>query len=1619
VPLAHAGPTGGQVVSGKGSIAQSGTTTDIRQSSQNLSLNWLSFNIAPQETVNFLQPSATAIAVNRISGTNGSQILGHLDANGQVYLINPNGILFGKGAEVNVGGLVASTLDLNDTSFVGRARSFSGSAAASVVNQGTITASNGGYVALLGNHVGNQGVITARLGTVALGAGSAVTLTFRGNSLVHLQIDRSVLKSVAENAGLLHADGGQVVMTAGAKDALLASVVNNTGVIEARTVENHGGTITLLGGMTAGAVKVGGTLDASAPGGTISADGAGGGAGGHIETSAAHVEVARGARVTTAGAKGLYGSWLVDPNEFTVAASGGDISGATLSAELATTSVTLLSSSGAKAGAGNVNVNDAVSWSANTGLTLTASNNVNVNRSITATGASARLAINPATPNGSESASGTGTFNLATGAAINLPNVSASSTTALVIGGTPYTVINRLGSPGSTTGTDLQGINGNLIGHFALGSNIDATATATWNSNGAATPTYAGFTPLGSSPAAFTGAFDGLGHTIGSLFINRPTTGGVGLFGELGSAGPSLVQNLGIVGASVTGANFVGGLVGSSGGGTVINSYVTGRVAGGDSVGGLVGSDYFARIFNSHTSASVSGSMGSIGGLVGFGYADSVSNSYATGSVTGPTAVGGLVGFTRGAIDQSYATGRVSGASDVGGLVGWVGGKFDESTGLITNSYATGQVTGTTEVGGLVGAIKGDYGSVYNSYATGNVSGSHRVGGLIGFNGHNEEANYTSLGMVSNTYATGRVTGDSYVGGLVGQNGSTIVGSHATGKVTGGNEVGGLVGFNGGIGFGFPTGKLGVISNSYATGDVMGTTDVGGLAGFSGEPLRAADYGTTGAITSSHATGAVHGSANVGGLIGYSAQYGNFTTNSYATGAVSGTTNVGGLIGLDDGRFGKAGQVTASYATGSVSGGSNVGGLIGSSSAPVSDSYSLGRVTGSSQLGGLVGISVVADNGASTGSATDSYWNVTTSGRSTSAGGTPLTTAQMQSTANFAGFVFTTTPGATGNNWVMVDANGTLNNAGGAAGGVFPMLASEYSTTVANAHQLQLMAMNTAASYTLGQNVRALGTGSGTDVWSSSGFVPLGNAATAFSGTLDGQGHAITNLTISRPTMNDVGLFGHTGSTAVVRNVGLTDARVSGSMFVGALVGLDAGSVSNAYATGSVRGSGNVGGLVGANRGIMSNDYASVAVSGTRALGGLVGWNAAGTIQDSYASGSVSGSNTVGGLVGFNGQGATVTLDYATGRVSGSSAVGGLVGYNSATGTGGIVSNSYWNVNTSGRTTSAGGGTGLTTTQMQTASNFKGFHFTTTPGALGNNWVIIDVDGTLNNAGGAAGATSPLLASEYSTRINNGHQLQLMEMNLFANYTLGRSLDVAATGNGGDVWGSAGFVPVGTITKPFRGQFDGEGATISNLTIRQPTSSDVGLFGHTSFTAVVRDVGLIDSNVSGSMLVGSLIGLNSGAVSNSYATGSVAGRNNVGGLVGVNAGSIDNSYATSSVSGSTSVGGLVGWNKGAISDSYAAGRVSSANTSTIGGLVGFTNGGGSVSGSFWDVTTSGRMTSAGGIGMMTSQMQTQANFTSATTANGNVDPDWDFTNIWFMSGSSYPLLVSFTTSSGD
>ena len=328
--IAQASPIGGQVVSGIGSIAQSGAVTTINQTSQNLSLTWKSFNVGTQETVNFVQPSATSLAVNRIYDTNGSQILGHLNANGQIWLINPNGILFGKSAQVNVGGLVASTLDNITTS--GSKVSFSGSGSGRVVNEGAIS---GRYVALLGNTVINNGTISTS--SAALGAGSTVSLTFSGSDLVSMQVDKGVLNALVENGGAILADGGRVILSAGAKNELLASVVNNSGLIEARTVKNVNGAITLLAGMKAGTVNVSGTLDASAPQG---------GNGGAIETSAANVKIANDAKITALSNEGVTGSWLIDPQDFTIAATGGDMTGTTLSNSLATASVTIFPAAG-------------------------------------------------------------------------------------------------------------------------------------------------------------------------------------------------------------------------------------------------------------------------------------------------------------------------------------------------------------------------------------------------------------------------------------------------------------------------------------------------------------------------------------------------------------------------------------------------------------------------------------------------------------------------------------------------------------------------------------------------------------------------------------------------------------------------------------------------------------------------------------------------------------------------------------------------------------------------------------------------------------------------------------------------------------------------------------------------------------------------------------------------------------------------------------------------------------------------------------------------------------------------------------------------------------------------
>ncbi|EMS81614.1 two-partner secretion domain-containing protein [Desulfotignum phosphitoxidans] len=262
---AYALPAGGVVSAGGAAISSGAGTTTINQSTPNAAINWQSFDIGQTESVRFVQPGSNSVALNRVLGADPSSILGTLSANGQVFLLNPNGILFGKDAQVNVGGLVASTLSISDRDFMAGKYQLSGTSNATILNQGSINA-DGGYVALLGANVSNEGIISARLGTVTLAAGNGVTLDVAGDGLLNVAVDQGSVNALAQNGGLIQADGGQVLLTARSAGNLLQSAVNNTGVIQAQTIENHNGTIMLTGDMQNGTVNVDGTLDASGTG---------------------------------------------------------------------------------------------------------------------------------------------------------------------------------------------------------------------------------------------------------------------------------------------------------------------------------------------------------------------------------------------------------------------------------------------------------------------------------------------------------------------------------------------------------------------------------------------------------------------------------------------------------------------------------------------------------------------------------------------------------------------------------------------------------------------------------------------------------------------------------------------------------------------------------------------------------------------------------------------------------------------------------------------------------------------------------------------------------------------------------------------------------------------------------------------------------------------------------------------------------------------------------------------------------------------------------------------------------------------------------------------------------
>ncbi|MET3602066.1 MBG domain-containing protein [Martelella mangrovi] len=1205
-------PVGASVVSGAASIETTGSAMTVRQGSKRAIVNWNDFSIGQGNRVDFVQPDVHSAILNRVTGNTRSSIAGAMTGNGQVFLVNPNGIAITPTGTVKVGGgFVASTLDIINDDFMSGNMVFRGNGASSTVsNEGVVTIGRGGYAALMGGKVKNSGLIAVPYGKAGLGAGEEITLDLSGDGFMQVAVPSSLVddgEALVENSGKVTAEGGVIVMKAATARVAARNAVNLSGVAKARSVSGRNGKIT-LGGGAGGKVKVSGTISTRAQqaepkttkGGAIEVtgleiniddaviDASGYGAGGKVRIGGdwqgtgdiPHADIltvsagtvisadavsegnggsvvlwsdhrtAFAGRISATGATGTggdaevsgkavlsytgfadltgasgFGSLLLDPYNVTISnaadqtSSGFTASGdnsvinvTTLQNALAGANVTVSTGAGGSQD-GDITVADAVTWNSGSTLTLSAYRNIAVNASLSG-GTGSRIVLRA-----DSSATGSGTVSFGSGITAtadggvslyyNPSSYSAPVDYAANAGVgttlTAYMLVNTL--------DNLQAINAtpeSLAGTYALGKNIDASATAGLNDG-------AGFEPIGTYRTRFKGTFDGDGHVITGLTINRSDTDYVGLFGYAGSG--SILRNVGLVGGSVSGSGYVGGLAGYNYG-KISNAYATGSVSGGSYyVGGLIGYNFDGKISNAYATGSVSGGSYYVGGLVGFNDDGTISNAYATGSVSGGGDVGGLVGFNNdGTISNAYATASVSGDRYVGGLVG-----FNNDSGTISNAYASGSVSGDSYVGGLVGFNDSD--TITASYFdTDKTNQSNGVGGgsAAGVTGlttaeARTQAGYTGFDFDNTWYQAGdmrpilRSEAAASVDGVI-----TVSNLHQLALM--GADLSASYRLSGDID----------ASATDAAADDYDASGIWGAGGFVpiGTSFSSAFAGTfdgDGHVISGLAIN--RPDTSYVGLFGLADSRSILRNVGLDGGIVTGNLYFGGLVGVN------AGTISNAYATGSVMGsGDFVGGLVGFNRGTISNAYATGSVMGRGEfVGGLVGY----------------------------------------------------------------NEGGTISNA--------------YATGIV--------------------------TGSGKAVGGLVGYNDGGTISNAYAtGSVAGGS-------------NVGGLVGYNDGGTI--NNAYATGSVTGGYDVGGLVGYnDAGTISNAYATGRVTGSGYyAGGLVGFNRGTISNAYATGSVSSPDHVGGLVGGTLSGTISYAYATGSVTGGSYVGGLVGSN-SGATITASY-------------------------------------------------------------------------------------------------------------------------------------------------------------------------------------------------------------------------------------------------------------------------------------------------------------------------------------------------------------------------------------
>jgi len=555
------------------------------------------------------------------------------------------------------------------------------------------------------------------------------------------------------------------------------------------------------------------------------------------------------------------------------------------------------------------------------------------------------------------------------------------------------------------------------------------------------------------------------------------------------------------------------------------------------------------------------------------------------------------------------------------------------------------------------------------------------------------------------------------------------------------------------------------------------------------------------------------------------------------------------------------------------------------------------------------------------------------------------------------------------------------------------------------------------------------------------GWTPIG-ISSGFYGFYNGRGHVIDSL-------SGAGLFGNNNGT--IDSLGITHARIAAPREIsGALVERNYGYIVYCHSSGSVGGPGDfVGGLVGLNsNGKILNSYSTADANGGGTVGGLVGSQLGGAVVNCYSDGSVMGANGAGGLIGSIATFSylsTVYFCYSTRSVTGSGALGGLIGKRDDDSTLGfifpLICNSYWDVETSGQSASAGG-KGKTTAELQTPSLFVDACW---------NPSVWSLDSSVNhgypylswqNPGGTPlpGTNVKAPTAGDGSQANPYRIATLENLYWLASdptlwyglcFTQVADINASKTQVRGD---GEGWIPIGNPVLYFYGSYKGGGHIIDSLFISRPKYDYQGMFGDFSYEGI-DSLGVTNLNIIGDDYVGGLCGLVFGGYSltNSFSTGNVVGTGNyVGGLVGCIAqnGTMTDCYSKSSVSGVNYVGGLCGIveRSHSIYHFYSTGSV--AGSGNVGGLIGqggveghsFFGMNIGVTSSFWDIGTSGQAASSGGAGKTTLQMKTPATFSEAgwsgtlwcmdsTYNNGYPYLFWQNPN-----GTRLPLLPGFSIS---